>query len=704
MASNGSHGVVCTCVQAVVVELRLSMEFRRFSSAFKQSLQMQLARSFAVNTSQVLIPSIRPGSVIVLAAVLPPAPTALFPHATLDQFSTILEAALAQSANVSSGTAGGDGGASQGASRAEPLGLRGFGRVEVLGYWIPGDNRPAPGTSNGTNEQPASNSKNKTIAIAVGVGVPVLLLLLLGIALCLLLRSSFSCHNPLWSLLRCCGAGRTHKGGADSSCCGLWRMGCGSSWWEGSCWGGWGGRVGHFAEGEKGKEKDETVGGRKGMVNGKSFTAEAPTYFWELKLRHHHKDHHTPVPPQDPCALSSRAAGESSVREFSLQELWAATDGFALSARIQEGPFGPLYSGRLADGSPVAVARLDPSPQGGWSEEQVRQAALQLAPLLHGNLVPLRGFSVEGGERLLVLDDFCWRAGHLGTLACALHHAASSSCSSSALHGRAGDAADGGGGSEIGSSGSTCFLSWDARVEIAIGCAHALRYLHDDCCPPVVHGAISSSLIFLDAHSLPHIAHAGLAPLHGATVASYAHTDQLVGAFAYSAPEHAMTGVFTPASDVYSFGVVLLELLTGRKPVDPSKPKSQSSLVRWAAPRLASASGLSSLMDACMPGHPPSSTALLHFAKLASHCIQPEPKFRPTMARVIAEICGSVHTAVRSAPPLPSLPPNRSARGVSRTGRRAGGREERRASSAGREDDGEDGTMTRASTLNSIQY
>ncbi|CAI5468267.1 unnamed protein product [Closterium sp. Yama58-4] len=431
------------------------------------------------------------------------------------------------------------------------------------------------------------------------------------------------------------------------------------------------------------------------MQNGKPFTTEAPTYFWETKLWHSHKSQHAAVPPQDPSA-HGRAAGESPAREFSLQELWAATDGFALSARIQEGPFGPLFSGRLADGSPVAVARLDPSPQGGWSEEQVRQAALQLAPLLHGNLVPLRGFSVDGGERLLVLDDFCWRAGHLGTLACALHHPSSSP---SALHG-----ADRGGEIVAGTSGSTCFLSWDARVEIAIGCAHALRYLHEDCRPPVVHGAISSSLIFLDAHSQPHIAHAGLAPLHGATVAAYAHTDQLVGAFAYSAPEHAMTGVFTPSSDVYSFGVVLLELLTGRKPVDPSKPKSQSSLVRWAAPRLASASALPSLLDACMPGHPPSSTALLHFARLASHCIQPEAEFRPTMSQVIAELCGSVRAAVPSAPPLPALLPNRAARTASRFGRGSGGRDERRVAPVTEEDDGEDGAMARASTLNSIQY
>lgn len=42
-----------------------------------------------------------------------------------------------------------------------------------------------------------------------------------------------------------------------------------------------------------------------------------------------------------------------------------------------------------------------------------------------------------------------------------------------------------------------------------------------------------------------------------------------------------MTGQITQKSDVYSFGVVLLELLTGRKPVDHTMPKGQQSLVTW---------------------------------------------------------------------------------------------------------------------------
>lgn len=51
----------------------------------------------------------------------------------------------------------------------------------------------------------------------------------------------------------------------------------------------------------------------------------------------------------------------------------------------------------------------------------------------------------------------------------------------------------------------------------------------------------------------------------------------------YLAPEYASTGKLTEKSDVFSFGVVLLELITGRKPVDSSQPLGDESLVEWVS-------------------------------------------------------------------------------------------------------------------------
>ena len=49
------------------------------------------------------------------------------------------------------------------------------------------------------------------------------------------------------------------------------------------------------------------------------------------------------------------------------------------------------------------------------------------------------------------------------------------------------------------------------------------------------------------------------------------------------APEYASSGKLTEKSDVFSFGVVLLELITGRKPVDTSQPLGDESLVEWVS-------------------------------------------------------------------------------------------------------------------------
>jgi serine/threonine protein kinase len=94
------------------------------------------------------------------------------------------------------------------------------------------------------------------------------------------------------------------------------------------------------------------------------------------------------------------------------------------------------------------------------------------------------------------------------------------------------------------------------------------RYLHEVCLPPVVHRAFKSSNILLDDEYSPRLSDCGLAALSPNPETEREAFAGVVGSFGYSAPEFAMSGTYTAKSDVYSFGVVMLELLTGRKPLD----------------------------------------------------------------------------------------------------------------------------------------
>ncbi|CAI9755102.1 unnamed protein product [Fraxinus pennsylvanica] len=135
-------------------------------------------------------------------------------------------------------------------------------------------------------------------------------------------------------------------------------------------------------------------------------------------------------------------------------------------------------------------------------------------------------------------------------------------------------------------------LTWNARVRVALGTARALEY--------AIH--ISST--------------------------------HMVGSFGYSAPEFALSGIYTVKSDVYSFGVVMLELVTGRKPLDSSRVRSEQSLVRWATPQLHDIDALAKMVDPSLNGMYPAKS-LSRFADIIALCVQPEPEFRPPMSEVV---------------------------------------------------------------------
>ncbi|RWW44474.1 hypothetical protein BHE74_00049771 [Ensete ventricosum] len=125
-------------------------------------------------------------------------------------------------------------------------------------------------------------------------------------------------------------------------------------------------------------------------------------------------------------------------------------------------------------------------------------------------------------------------------------------------------------------------LTWAQRVKIAVGAAKGLEYLHEKTKPRIIHRDIKSSTILLFDNDVAKIGDIDLSNQAPDTAARL-HSTRVLGTFGYHAPEFSMTGQLSSKSDVYSFGVILLELLTGRKPVDPSLPRGQQSLVTWVA-------------------------------------------------------------------------------------------------------------------------
>lgn len=139
------------------------------------------------------------------------------------------------------------------------------------------------------------------------------------------------------------------------------------------------------------------------------------------------------------------------------------------------------------------------------------------------------------------------------------------------------------------------------------------RYLHEVCLPSVVHQNFKSENILLDAELNPHLSDCGLASL-------LQNGNQAMNHNA-CAPEVADSGQYTMKSDVYSFGVVMLELLTGRKPFDSSRPRAEQSLVRWATPQLHDIDALTKMVDPALEGLYPVKS-LSRFADVIALCVQ----------------------------------------------------------------------------------
>nr|ACN26468.1 unknown [Zea mays] len=178
-------------------------------------------------------------------------------------------------------------------------------------------------------------------------------------------------------------------------------------------------------------------------------------------------------------------------------------------------------------------------------------------------------------------------------------------------------------------------LSWAIRLKVAIGAARGLSFLHD-AENQVIYRDFKASNILLDSEFNAKLSDFGLAKA-GPTGDKTHVSTQVMGTHGYAAPEYIATGRLSAKADVYSFGVVLLELLTGRRALDKSKPGFEQNLVDWARPHLGDKRRLYRIMDTKLGGQYPKKGANA-IASIASQCICGDAKLRPPMSQVLEEL------------------------------------------------------------------
>lgn len=290
------------------------------------------------------------------------------------------------------------------------------------------------------------------------------------------------------------------------------------------------------------------------------------------------------------------AAFEKPLRNLTFAHLVEATNDFSAGSLIGSGGFGEVYKAKLEDGSIVAVKKLVRVT--GQGDREFTAEMETIGKIKHRNLVPLLGYCKVGEERILVYEY--------------MKH----------------------GSLDIVLQTKSKILDWPARKKIAIGSARGLAFLHHSCIPHIIHRDMKSSNVLLDENLEARVSDFGMARLMNA-LDTHLSVSTLAGTPGYVPPEYYQSFRCTTKGDVYSYGVVLLELLSGKKPIDPLE-FGDNNLVGWAKNLLRENRSNDIFDPELLGGKKSGDPELYRYLKIACECLDDRPLRRPTMIQVMA--------------------------------------------------------------------